>query len=662
MSGGGGRHKTRRQRNTVEDPQTSILRQIDEKNEVSREDILELYRINRPPCEGCRVNNKDSPNCFCALIPSGGSRKSGTVWQKVSDTEVMLGPDPRELLRPTTNFPSGLTNLGATCYVNIVLQCLYRIKPFMQGFFAAEPELLERQPVLQKLALLFGELRYGKKRAVDSAPFAEVLQLNNSIQQDGQEFLKLLLASLEGLLGLSRHALVRTIVQDVFRGTLSHVTRCSSCGQESPASKKVVDFYELELNVKGLANLDESLDDYLSVEQLVGENQFLCESCNARVDATHFTKLRALPPVLNFQLKRFVFDAKTALKKKVTSKFSFPQVLDMSSRLSIDGSNGSHMEKSLLYDLSCILIHKGSTTNSGHYVANIKDDAKGEWWEFDDELVTSLGSHPFGEVPTKCLKKEAAKESHVTGGKASSSQDASCSAAADVMLASEVQTHEEAPDQFENYLTSADAYMLIYSLREPLGATNVSTNEDSFQLPDDLRCRIDTQNKDLLDKCQEYKVRLDKEISVRVDRKNEIKTILTQMPAESQDNRYFWISSSWLRSWADELEPSSIDNSELLCEHGKVPPCNVSAMKRISEGAWASLQSQYGGGPELSAEDCCIECVMENAKHVASASSFKSERIKIKQLLEDNGATTGAGRYYFVSRAWLQHWLRRKAA
>lgn len=88
------------------------------------------------------------------------------------------------------------------------------------------------------------------------------------------------------------------------------IYRCSSCGQESPASKKVVDFYELELNVKGLASLDASLDDYLSVEQLVGENQFLCESCNARVDATHFTKLRSLPPVLNFQLKRFVFDTK----------------------------------------------------------------------------------------------------------------------------------------------------------------------------------------------------------------------------------------------------------------------------------------------------------------------------------------------------------------
>jgi ubiquitin carboxyl-terminal hydrolase 48 len=183
--------------------------------------MVELYRINKPACQGCRVNNKDSPNCFCALIPPpGGFRKTGNIWQKASDIEARIGSDPRELLRPNLDSPSGLTNLGATCYVNSVLQCLFRIKPFIQGFLDALPELLDDQPVLQKLALLFGELRFGKKKAVDSAPLANVLELNNSIQQDGQEFLKLLLSSLESLLGKARK-----VIRDVFRGTVSHVTR-----------------------------------------------------------------------------------------------------------------------------------------------------------------------------------------------------------------------------------------------------------------------------------------------------------------------------------------------------------------------------------------------------------------------------------------------------
>lgn len=70
------------------------------------------------------------------------------------------------------------------------------------------------------------------------------------------------------------------------------------------------DFYELELNVKGLKTLDESLNEYLSTEELDGDNQYFCESCNMRVNATRSIKLRSLPDVLNLQLKRYVFLAK----------------------------------------------------------------------------------------------------------------------------------------------------------------------------------------------------------------------------------------------------------------------------------------------------------------------------------------------------------------
>jgi ubiquitin carboxyl-terminal hydrolase 48 len=86
-----------------------------------------------------------------------------------------------------------------------------------------------------------------------------------------------------------------------------HPLRCSSCGKESAASSKMEDFYELELNIKGLNNLEESLNEYFSEEALDGENQYFCESCQKRVDATRCIKLRSLPPIVNFQLKRYVF-------------------------------------------------------------------------------------------------------------------------------------------------------------------------------------------------------------------------------------------------------------------------------------------------------------------------------------------------------------------
>lgn len=85
------------------------------------------------------------------------------------------------------------------------------------------------------------------------------------------------------------------------------ICRCSQCGKDSEASSNMEDFYELELNVKGLKSLNDSLDDYLSVEELHGDNQYFCESCKTRVNASRSIKLRSLPRVLNFHLKRCVF-------------------------------------------------------------------------------------------------------------------------------------------------------------------------------------------------------------------------------------------------------------------------------------------------------------------------------------------------------------------
>ena len=92
------------------------------------------------------------------------------------------------------------------------------------------------------------------------------------------------------------------------------VSRCSKCGRDSEASSKVEDFYALELNVKGLKSLDDSLSDYLSLEHLNGDNQYFCASCHARVDATRCIKLRTLPPVITFQLKPCVFLPKGSLR------------------------------------------------------------------------------------------------------------------------------------------------------------------------------------------------------------------------------------------------------------------------------------------------------------------------------------------------------------
>lgn len=181
--------------------------------------------IIKPVCQGCRTNTKDNPNCFCGLIPpSNGTRKSG-LWQKTTDILDSLGIDPSNDLRASLESPAGLTNLGATCYANSILQCLFMNKLFREGIFCVEQDVLKQQPVIDQLARLFAQLHASKRSFIDSAPFIRTLELDNGVQQDSHEFLTLLFSLLEQCLSSSSVARARTIVQDLFRGGVSHVTK-----------------------------------------------------------------------------------------------------------------------------------------------------------------------------------------------------------------------------------------------------------------------------------------------------------------------------------------------------------------------------------------------------------------------------------------------------
>ncbi|XP_054797302.1 ubiquitin carboxyl-terminal hydrolase 26 isoform X2 [Prosopis cineraria] len=648
------RSKNKRQRQVDDGASTSeIWRKIHEKGAVTDDDINQLYMIWKPICSSCRVNTRDNPNCFCALVPPhNGARKSG-LWQKMSSIVDNLGPDPTKDLRASANSPAGLTNLGATCYANSILQCLYMNKCFREGIFSVEPDLLQQQPVLNQLVRLFVQLHISKRAFVDSFPFVKTLELDNGVQQDSHEFLTLLLSLLEHCLTHSKVPKARTVVQDLFRGSVSHVTTCSQCGRDSEASSKMEDFYELELNVKGFKSLDESLNDYLAVEELCGDNQYFCASCKTRVDATRSIKLRTLPDVLNFQLKRCVFLPETTMRKKITSTFSFPAKLDMQPRLS------EPSQSELIYDLSAVLIHKGTTVNSGHYVAHIKDENAGQWWEFDDEHVTKLGCHPFGDGSSNSTAKSVRT-------------DPVHSDASEARIADSNGNGLDAPHPqsslVETY-SSSDAYMLMYNLKhtknvvkrgDVVSSADSVAARDSFPLLSYLFDEIQNLNASYVDECAQYNHKKELELNRITERRQEVRSVLAEAPVQPLEQPFYWISSDWLRQWADNIIPSTLDNTSIQCSHGKVPVSKVTSMKRLSDKAWDRLFLKYGGGPTLGHSDCCWDCLIDGARSVVSADTYRDRRESMKHLAReilDGNCPDGK---YYISRPWLQQWWKRK--
>jgi ubiquitin carboxyl-terminal hydrolase 7 len=64
---------------------------------------------------------------------------------------------------------------------------------------------------------------------------------------------------------------------------------------------------DIQLNVKGCKNLEESFKDYIAEETLEGDNKYQAEGYGLQ-DAKKGVIFESFPPVLHLQLKRFEYD------------------------------------------------------------------------------------------------------------------------------------------------------------------------------------------------------------------------------------------------------------------------------------------------------------------------------------------------------------------
>lgn len=222
-----------------------------------------------------------------------------------------------------------------------------------------------------------------------------------------------------------------------------------------------------------------------------------------------------------------------------------------------------HFQSELIYDLSAILIHKGSAANSGHYVAHIKNENTQQWWEFDDEHVSNLGCQPFGKGSSHSAVKPSQNEQ----------LDHSSS---DVIIENgngpdvgERQASNSDVTQVKTF-SSCDAYMLMYVLRHPKngdkmsidssgdkGGNEASTSlEVDSHLPSHLCEEVEKLNNSYVDSCEQYKMKKESELNCITERRQEVRSILSKAAVQSPEKSYFWISTDWLRQWADNIVSS----------------------------------------------------------------------------------------------------------
>lgn len=298
-----------------------------------------------------------------------------------------------------------------------------------------------RSPIGQ-LQLIFSRLQFGYNKFVDPSPFIRSLNLDVSQQQDAQEFCKLFLDFLEDDLSTQVDPSVRNVVQNEFAGQYCYVTACITCGFESSTVSK---FYELTLNIEGnngekktLRRIEDCLSQFFDKEIMEGSNSYSCPNCQTKQPATRGIVLDTLPPTLNLQLLRFVYDRSQNNRKKLNCLISFPEILDMSPYFPAQNKG-----KKIIYNLRAVLQHFGKSAHSGHYVAQIKDADKNIWFKFNDETV--------GQIDTKHFRK--------TLDNLDNNQDDIC------IIDTKVNKDASRSKEIDR-LSSENAYMLVYQLAE----------------------------------------------------------------------------------------------------------------------------------------------------------------------------------------------------
>lgn len=340
--------------------------------------------------------------------------------------------------------PSGLVNLGNTCFLNSALQALSAVLLSLMPSTDSEADSPSLGPIGTSL---LGTLRcipstvvpgqqsdknspLKKKRTsprygniVDPSTFLSSIskrykEFKRLRQQDSHDFLRLLFNALDDehktLHGKEK---VKAIHQEFFSGKQTSRVVCKACKNSTEVEEAFMDLSlaipplddEVEglikqmrsLSTEDLAQDDFSLLDLLHFwsrpAQLANENAFACENCAKLEAATNEEAtrnyiyrpatlqfmLKEAPPCLIIHLQRFsvtgVGKRGVRLSKDHTH-ISIPSELDLSR---------FGCAESCVYRLTAMVIHEGSSVDSGHYVAVVRYGEDG-WWHASDTSVRRL--------------------------------------------------------------------------------------------------------------------------------------------------------------------------------------------------------------------------------------------------------------------------------
>nr|XP_005559601.1 PREDICTED: ubiquitin carboxyl-terminal hydrolase 8 isoform X3 [Macaca fascicularis] len=337
------------------------------KRSYSSPDITQAIQEEekRKPTVTPTVNRENKPTCY----PKAEiSRLSASQIRNLNPVFGGSGPAL-----------TGLRNLGNTCYMNSILQCLCNA-PHLADYFNRNcyqddinrSNLLgHKGEVAEEFGIIMKALWTGQYRYISPKDFKITIgKINDQFagysQQDSQELLLFLMDGLH---------------EDLNKGQFKSTVQCLTCHKKSRTFEAFM-YLSLPLASTSKCTLQDCLRLFSKEEKLTDNNRFYCSHCRARRDSLKKIEIWKLPPVLLVHLKRFSYDGRW--KQKLQTSVDFPlENLDLSQYVIGPKNN---LKK---YNLFSVSNHYGGL-DGGHYTAYCKNAARQRWFKFDDHEVSDI--------------------------------------------------------------------------------------------------------------------------------------------------------------------------------------------------------------------------------------------------------------------------------
>nr|XP_033775867.1 ubiquitin carboxyl-terminal hydrolase 8 isoform X2 [Geotrypetes seraphini] len=325
---------------------------------------------------------------------------------------------------------TGLRNLGNTCYMNSVLQCLCNT-PYLAEYFHKNSYqddinrsnlLGHKGEVADEFGIIMKALWSGQYRYVSPRDFKVTIgkineQFAGYSQQDSQELLLFLMDGLHEDLNkadnrkrykeedneipddfkaadkawIKHKMLNESIIVKLFQGQFKSTVQCLTCHKKSRTFEAFM-YLSLPLASTSKCSLQDCLKLFSKEEKLTDNNRFYCSHCKTRRDSLKKIEIWKLPPVLLVHFKRFSYEGRW--RQKLQTYVDFPlECLDLSQYVIGPKNNLKR------YNLFAVSNHYGGL-DGGHYTAYGRNAAKQRWFKFDDQDVS--------EMSTSSVKSSAA--------------------------------------------------------------------------------------------------------------------------------------------------------------------------------------------------------------------------------------------------------------